>query len=314
MTAILECAGVTKRFGAFTAVDRLDLSLEPGSVLGFIGPNGAGKSTTIRMLLGLSGPTSGRVRLFGEDPLRTRAVRAGVGYSPGELRLDERLTVAQTLASWARLRGGVDVKHRDALVERLGVQYDRHVRGLSTGNRRKVALVGALMSRPELLVLDEPTNGLDPLVQHELLGILEEAAGEGTSILLSSHVLGEVERVADRIAVIRNGRIVADGPTDELRRGTAQEYRAVFAGEAPDPAPFVALAGAVSAEAHGHELHIRWSGPPRELLAALAARDPESVTAPEPDLETAFMAYYRDDDAGGAGSVGERRRSRRSGR
>ena len=156
MPPIIQCKKLTKRFGKFTAVHDLDLDLEPGTVLGFLGPNGAGKSTTIRMMLGLSMPSAGTGRLFGEDPLRNTSVRARVGYSPGELRLDDRLTVAATLTSWARLRHGVDESFRDILIDRLGVQVDRHVRGLSTGNRRKLALVGALMSRPELLVLDEP--------------------------------------------------------------------------------------------------------------------------------------------------------------
>ena len=297
MPPIIQCAKLTKTFGSFTAVHDLDLTLEPGSVLGFLGPNGAGKSTTIRMMLGLSAPSSGTVRLFGEDPLRNRHVRARVGYSPGELRLDDRLTVAATLKSWGRLRGGVDERFRDELVTRLGVQIDRHVRGLSTGNRRKLALVGALMSRPDLLVLDEPTNGLDPLVQNEFMSILSEVTDTGTSVLLSSHILSEVERIADRIVVIRGGVAVADGPTDQLRKGAAQVYRAVFTDDVHDPSDFADLAGAVSVESpRPHELHIRWSGSPQPLLAKLAQHDLESLTAPEPDLETAFMSYYRDDE------------------
>lgn len=299
MPPIIQCATLTKRFGSFTAVHDLDLTLEPGSVLGFLGPNGAGKSTTIRMMLGLSAPTSGTVRLFGADPLRQRHVRARVGYSPGELRLDDRLTVAATLKSWGRLRGGVDESFRDELVTRLGVQIDRHVRGLSTGNRRKLALVGALMSRPDLLVLDEPTNGLDPLVQNEFMSILSEVTGSGTSVLLSSHILSEVERIADRIVVIRGGVAVADGPTDQLRKGAAQVFRAVFTDDAPDPSVFANLAGAVTVESpQPRELRIQWSGSPQPLLAKLAEHDLESLTAPEPDLETAFMSYYR--DAGGS--------------
>lgn len=294
MPPMIQCTNLTKRFGGFTAVDDLDLTLDAGTVLGFLGPNGAGKSTTIRMMLGLSAPSAGTVRLFGEDPLRNRHVRARVGYSPGELRLDDRLTVASTLKSWGKLRGGVDRGFRDELVERLGVQTDRHVRGLSTGNRRKVALVGALMSRPELLVLDEPTNGLDPLVQNEFMSILAELTASGTSVLLSSHILSEVERIADRIVVIRGGVAVADGTTNQLRHGTAQVYRAVFTDGPYDHSAFADLAGTVSVESpRPRELHIRWSGPPRPLLAKLAEHELESLTAPEPDLETAFMSYYR---------------------
>lgn len=298
MPSIIQSEKLTKRFGGFTAVHDLDLDLDPGTVLGFLGPNGAGKSTTIRMMLGLSRPSSGTVRLFGEDPLRTPAVRTRVGYSPGELRLDDTLSVAATLKSWARLRGGIDDVFRDSLIDRLGVQVDRHVRGLSTGNRRKVALVGALMSRPELLILDEPTNGLDPLVQNEFMAILEEVTASGTSVLLSSHILSEVERIADRIVVIKAGAIVADGATDELRRGATQEYRAVFADSAPDPSILASLGGARSVERpEPGELRIQWTGPPRDLLQNLAAYELESLTAPEPDLETAFMSYYRNDHA-----------------
>ena len=188
MPGAIECRGLTKRFGRLTAVRELDLSLDAGTVLGFVGPNGAGKSTTIRMMLGLCVPTAGSVRLWGADPLRESKVRARVGYSPGELRLDERLTVAATLTSWGKLRHSTDTRFRDELVERLGVQPDRQVRGLSTGNRRKVALVGALMSRPDLLVLDEPTNGLDPLVQEEFMTILGESAAAGTRTNGSSNV------------------------------------------------------------------------------------------------------------------------------
>lgn len=294
MQPAIRCTGLTKRFGGFTAVEGLDLTLERGTVLGFIGPNGAGKSTTIRMILGLSSPTAGSVEVFGADPLRDRSIRSRLGYSPGELRLDDSLTVDTTLKSWERLRGRVDVGFRDELIDRLGVQTGRRVRGLSTGNRRKLALVGALMSRPDLLVLDEPTNGLDPLVQHEFMAILGEVAAAGTSVLLSSHILSEVERLADSLVVIRGGRVVAQGPADDLRKGAAQLVRAVFAAGAPEPAQFAALAGAVDvATPAPGELLISWQGPPQPLLQLLARHELESLTMPEPDLETAFLSYYR---------------------
>lgn len=298
--SIIECTNLTKRFGSFTAVRALDLALRPGTVLGFLGPNGAGKSTTIRMLLGLSKPTSGTVRVFGTDPARDHKARARIGYAPGELRLDDRLTVKTTLSSWERLRGSVDAKFREELIERFDVNVHKQVRGLSTGNRRKLALVGALMSRPELLVLDEPTNGLDPLVQHEFMSVLAEVANEGTSVLLSSHILSEVERTADRIVVIRAGEVVAEGAPDDLRRGAAQEFRAVFAGQLPDPAPFAALEGATEVHSHERTLRIHWSGPPQPLLELLARYRLDSLTAPEPDLETAFLSYYRGGGRGGA--------------
>ncbi len=298
MRPLIDCAALTKRFGRLAAVQDVTFAMERGTVLGFLGPNGAGKSTTIRMLLGLSAPSAGTVRVFGEDPLREPRVRARIGYCPGELRLDDRLTVTGTLKSWARLRGGVDARFRDELIERLGVQTGRHVRGLSTGNRRKLALAGALMARPELLILDEPTNGLDPLVQNEFLTILGEMTAAGTSVLLSSHILSEVERIADRVLVIRGGVILADGPTSDLRRGADQVFRAVFAEHAPAASVFDVLDGATSVEApHPNELRVHWTGTPGPLLARLADYRLESLTAPEPDLETAFLSFYRDMDA-----------------
>lgn len=299
--ALIECRQVTKRFGAFTAVESLDLRLEPGTVLGFLGPNGAGKSTTIRMLLGLSAPTKGSVSLFGEDPLRCPQARARVGYSPGELRLDERLTVKTTLASWARLRGGGDTRYRDELLERLGLRPDAAVRDLSTGNRRKLALVGALMSRPELLVLDEPTNGLDPLVQHEFMALLDEATANGASVLLSSHILREVERIAQRVVVIRGGKLVAEGPTETLRHRAAQEFRIEF-GTAP-PANLRSLDGISDVQyISDTTVSLSWTGPVAPLLQLLAQYEVRSLVAPEPDLETAFMSYYRTDSAQGGAS------------
>ncbi|MBK8462808.1 MAG: ABC transporter ATP-binding protein [Nigerium sp.] len=305
MPPLIDCTAVTKEFGRLTAVKDVTFSMDRGTVLGFLGPNGAGKSTTIRMLLGLSSPTAGTVRVFGEDPMRRPHVRSRIGYSPGELRLDDRLSVASTLKSWARLRGGVDERFRDELIERLGVQAGRHVRGLSTGNRRKLALAGALMARPELLILDEPTNGLDPLVQNEFMTILGEMTAAGTSVLLSSHILSEVERIADRVLVIRGGVILADGPTALLRRGADQVFRVVFAQTAPPASVFEVLDGCRSVEApRPNELRVHWTGPPGPLLARLAGHEVESLTAPEPDLETAFMSFYRDEDATHAAASG----------
>ncbi len=292
MIFAIECHGLTKAFGTLTAVRGLDARVEQGSVVGFLGPNGAGKSTTIRMMLGLSVPTAGTVRVFGTDP-REPAVRGRIGYVPGELRLDDRMTVAETLESWGRLRDHRETSYRDELIERLSVDQSKRVASLSTGNRRKVALVGALMARPELLILDEPTNGLDPLVQHELLTILGEAAGSGATIFLSSHVLSEVERVADSAIVIRQGEIVADGPIEDLRAGAARDFHAVFAGAVPSAKVFSRLIGTQHVEHVGaNAIRISWVGPPRELLEVLSRYDLSSLTAPEPNLETAFLSFY----------------------
>ncbi|WP_225976978.1 ABC transporter ATP-binding protein [Streptomyces griseus] len=264
MTPLIECTDVTKKFGDFTALSRLNLTVPPGVVYGYLGPNGAGKSTTIRMLMGLSRPTSGQVRVLGQDPT-TPEVRRRIGYLPGELRLDERLTIEQTLTSWGRLRGLADTAYRDELVQRFGVDPSRQVRGLSTGNRRKVGLVGAFMARPELLILDEPTNGLDPLMQQVFLATVEEARDNGQSVLLSSHILSEVERVADLVAVLQGGRLAASGPTQELRRQAAQRFHIIFAeGEEVPLAGLAALEGPrVWSGGRRRARRSRWRGPAR---------------------------------------------------
>ncbi|WP_097870586.1 ABC transporter ATP-binding protein [Streptomyces sp. rh34] len=296
MTPLIECTDVTKKFGDFTALSRLNLTVPQGVVYGYLGPNGAGKSTTIRMLMGLSRPTSGQVRVLGQDPTDPE-VRRRIGYLPGELRLDERLTIGQTLTSWGRLRGLTDTAYRDELVQRFGVDPSRRVRGLSTGNRRKVGLVGAFMARPELLILDEPTNGLDPLMQQVFLATVEEARAGGQSVLLSSHILSEVERVADLVAVVQGGRLAASGPTRELRRRAAQRFHIAFAeGEDVPLAALADLEGASDVERRrpeGQEVSLAWAGSPDALLTFLAGRRITTLTAPEPDLEEAFLEYYR---------------------
>ncbi|MFE7458732.1 ABC transporter ATP-binding protein [Streptomyces sp. NPDC057554] len=302
MTPLIECTDVSKKFGDFTALSRLNLTVPPGVVYGYLGPNGAGKSTTIRMLMGLSRPTSGRVRVLGQDPTAP-GVRRRIGYLPGELRLDERLTIGQTLTSWGRLRGLTDTAYRDELVRRFGVDPDRQVRGLSTGNRRKVGLVGAFMARPELLILDEPTNGLDPLMQQVFLATVEEARADGQSVLLSSHILSEVERVADLVAVLQGGRLAASGPTRELRREAAQRFHITFAeGENVPLAALTALEGASAVERRrpeSQEVALAWTGSPDALLRFLAGHRIATLTAPEPDLEEAFLEYYQQDAPAG---------------
>lgn len=293
---VLEAKRLTKNFGRLKAVDSLDLEVYPGEVVGFLGPNGAGKSTTIRMLLGLSVPTAGIIRVFGRDPRCTPDVRRRIGYSPGELRLDERFTVARIFDLWSSLRGGVDLKYRSELVERLGVELSKRIGSLSTGNRRKVALVGALMGKPEFLILDEPTNGLDPLVQQEFMALLGEASKEGASILLSSHILSEVERLADRVVVIRKGRVIASGRTDELRGNATQELHLRFLDSVPSLDHLLSVPGVFQVKIQDEgTVKIVWSGSPSPLLKELAHFDLLSITAPEPDLETAFLSYYRND-------------------
>ncbi len=303
-SAVIRCDDVVKRFGEVTALDHLDLVVEPGTVVGYLGPNGAGKSTTIRLLLDLARPDSGRIEVLGQDPRRAGPLlRRRIGYLPGELRLDDRLGVGETLQSWAALRGGqVDARYVDELCERLDLDPTRRNRTLSSGNRRKVGLVGAFMSRPELLVLDEPTAGIDPLVQAEFLALVSEARGEGRTVFLSSHVLSEVQRLADRVTVIRQGVAVWSGDLDELRQQAKQPFTVWFAGAAPvDELRRVAGVSDVQV-VHGTEVNGLVEGPPSALLALLARHEVVHVLFPEPDLEQAFLDYYDEPDAIGAAS------------
>jgi ABC-2 type transport system ATP-binding protein len=296
MEPVIRCEGVVKTFGAVTALDRLDLEAPGGKVVGFLGPNGAGKSTTIRILLDLARPDRGRVEVLGADPRSGPEVRRRIGYVPGELRLDDRLTVRETLTSWTRLRGGGDPTTALELCERLALHPDRQAKGLSSGNRRKVGLVGAFMDRPDLLILDEPTAGLDPLVQAEFHSMVAEAVEAGASVFLSSHVLSEVQRVADRVLVIRDGRIVAEGDVDQLRLAARQPFTAWFVGPPPVDELRV-VPGLDDLEVRGNEVSGVVGGSPDGLVRALARHDLEHLLLPEPDLEQAFLSLYDEDEA-----------------
>ena len=207
------------------------------------------------------------------------------------VRLDDRCTGGELLDYWGRLRGGVDAAYRDRLVERFQLDPGRSVRHLSSGNRRKVGLVGAFMARPQVLVLDEPTNGLDPLVQAEFLALLQEVRGDGATVFLSSHVLSEVQRVADRVAVLRRGRLVHESTVDALRLVARQPFDVHFDGPAP-AAALAAVPGLEELRVEGH--HGTWvvTGSLQPLLAVLAAHPVRTLSAPEPDLESAVLALY----------------------
>ncbi|WP_116112250.1 ABC transporter ATP-binding protein [Austwickia chelonae] len=300
MTGVIHCERVTKVFGSFQAVQDLDLVAEPGEVIGYLGPNGAGKSTTIRMLMGLTRPTGGTVHLLGQNPAEVPAVRAQVGYCPGELRLDDRLTIRETLETWSMLRGGVDRALMTDLIERFDIDPGKVVHSLSTGNRRKVGLVGAFMVRPDVLILDEPTNGLDPLMQRAFVETLGEAVWEGATVLLSSHVLSEVERLATRLVILRQGKVVAEGSVASFRDQAQQIVESVV-GRAPDIAELNSLAGASDVEIDGDMLRLAWRGPMDGLIQVLSRCQVQKMRIHEPDLERSFMDYYRNDSNDGGG-------------
>lgn len=295
MTAAILTEGLTKRYGKSRGVVALDLQVEPGEVFGFLGPNGAGKTTTIRVVLDLIRPTEGRALVFGRDSRRdSLEIRARSGYLPGELSLYPRLTGRETLRYLANLRGGVDWRYVAELSERLDCDLGRKVADLSSGNRRKVGLIQALMHRPELLILDEPTSGLDPLVQHEFYHLVEEARDAGQTVFLSSHVLPEVQRVCDRVAIIREGELVALEDVAGLTGRAVRELEVVFARPVP-AADFHGVPGVTAVKAGGEDgaaLGLTVTGAMDAVVKKLAEYDVLSLTSHEPDLEDVFLTYY----------------------
>jgi beta-exotoxin I transport system ATP-binding protein len=296
----IETIALSKTYrGGVRALAELDLRVEHGEVFGFLGPNGAGKSTTIRLLLDLIRPTGGSALVFGLDSRRDGvAARRMVGYLPGDLRLFERLTGREQLESLTRLRGAVDPALRDALVERFGVVLDRPIRELSKGNRQKVGLVQAFMHRPELLILDEPTGGLDPLLQHEFRLLVRETAAAGRTVFLSSHSLDEVQQTADRVGIIRAGRLVDVDTVDSLRERSLRHVTITFAAPV-EPREFTALDGVRIQQADGSVLRLSASEPAMDSVVKVAARHPVVDFLAEPaDLEEIFLDLYRQDDRG----------------
>jgi ABC-2 type transport system ATP-binding protein len=227
MTPAIRTIELTKRYGSHEALHGLNLTVEPGTVFGLIGPNGAGKTTTLRTVLDIIRPTSGTVTVLGQTPRSGGpALRRRIGYVPGELRLEGRIRGRQLLRHYAEISGPVPRGAIEELADRLGLDLNRQVRTLSKGNKQKLGLAQAFMHRPELLVLDEPTSGLDPLVQRTFLEMVGEARAAGQSVLLSSHVLSEIQQIADHVAVLNEGRIVAEGPVSSLRIGRIRRVRA----------------------------------------------------------------------------------------
>jgi ABC-2 type transport system ATP-binding protein len=287
---------LTKDFGAGRGLFDLDLEVRHGEILGFLGPNGAGKSTTMRLLLGLIAPTAGGARVLGLDVAGDGlALRRRVGYLPGDFGLYPQLTGRAVLAWFARLQGGVAADGVTDLAARFEAQLDRPIRELSTGNRQKIGLMQALMHDPEVLILDEPIAGLDPLVQHAFHELLAERRARGRTVLLSSHTLSEVDRVADRVAILRAGRLVVVDTLDALRAVAVRRWEVELAdGGPPDPAEFRALVGMREAEVAGDRLRLAFEGPADAVIKALARHDVVEIRTREDDLEEVFLRYYQE--------------------
>ena len=296
MAAVLEATGLRKTFGSTVALDGLDLTVHEGEVHGFLGPNGSGKSTTIRILLGLLRADAGTVRLLGRDPWRDATeLHRQLAYVPGDVVLWPNLTGGEVIDLLGRLRGGVDTGRRDELLARFELDPTKKGRSYSKGNRQKVALVAALASDVPLLVLDEPTSGLDPLMEKVFEAEVARARGAGRTVLLSSHILSEVEATADRVSIVRAGRIVDSGTLADLRHLTRTSVTATL-GSLPDPAEARAWPGVDSARVDRDRLVLAVeSSAVGAVVGRLGTFGILALTCQPPTLEELFLSQYRDD-------------------
>ncbi|VXC46807.1 ABC transporter ATP-binding protein [Nocardioides sp. AX2bis] len=287
----LETRSLTRRFGRRVVLDGIDLTVARGSVVGYLGPNGAGKTTTMRIALGLLRPSSGEVRLLGGGRPSQGATRARVGYLPGDFVAYPSMTATDYLSYLARLRPPFDARTTTTLCERLRLDPDRRIGTLSHGNRQKVGIVQAMMHAPDLLVLDEPTAGLDPLVQHEFLALLREARDRGAGVLLSSHVMSEVEAVADTVAIIRDGRLVAVDDVARLLATAGRRLELTFTDAVPLDALRTAQ-GVRHVDVTGRTASVEVTGSTADLLRRAAPHGIERLRTHEPDLAEVFASFY----------------------
>jgi ABC-2 type transport system ATP-binding protein len=291
---MISISNLSKHYGNVVAVDDLNLSIEPGEVFGFIGPNGAGKTTTIRVLVGLLKPTRGSAQIFGMDCWANGAnLRNRIGYLPGDLYLYQKMTTRSCVRYFARLRNMDTAEETDRLAGLFNLDLDRPIGQLSKGNRQKAGLIQALAHRPDLLVLDEPTSGLDPLLQQEFLELMGHIRERGQTVFLSSHLLDEVERIADRIGVINSGQLNRIGTVEELR-ATARRIVEIRFEHPPVASEFADVEGVSNAEIHGTTLKCVATGSMDALMKAAAQQTVVDVRSQEENLEEVFLDMYRE--------------------
>ncbi len=297
MVSAIATHGLTKRYGDLAALDDLDLDVHVGEVFGFLGPNGSGKSTMIKCLLDLIRPTAGRAEVLGYDAQReARAVRHRVGFLPGDLALYPNMTGRQVIDYLANLRGGVEPQAIHLLAERFAADLSKKTSEYSSGNRQKLGLIQAFVHRPDLVILDEPSTGLDPLVQQELHDVILETANEGRTVFLSSHTLSEVDRVAQRVGIIRSGRLVEVARIDELKAKAIRRVDIEFA--APVEAHrFQTLDRVRTAEASGNHVMVTFEGSIAGVLTVATEYEVINLQSHDADLEDIFLGYYRGDDS-----------------
>lgn len=292
----IRAQGLTKHYGKVRALEDLDLEIAAGEIFGFLGPNGAGKTTTIRTMMDEIRPTSGKASILGMDThAKSLEIRKHIGYLPGDLAIYPNLTGHDTITFFANLRGGVDRGYVAALAERLDADLSKKVGDLSSGNRQKVGLIQAFMNKPKVLIMDEPSSGLDPLVQRELQKMMREVAAQGSTIFLSSHTLSEVQRVADRVGIIRHGHLVALETVHALRAKAMRQVELEL--DAPaDSALFEAVEGVSDVRAQNNHVLMTFGGDMGVLLKAIEGRyNIVDISTQSADLEEIFLTYYQDE-------------------
>jgi len=296
--AAIQIQGLTKHYGKVRALENLDLDIATGEVFGFLGPNGAGKTTTIRAIMDEIRPTSGSASILGMDThAKSVQIRRHIGYLPGDLAMYPGLTGKDTLTYFANLRGGVDWGYVAELQDRLEVDLSKKVGDLSSGNRQKIGLIQAFMSKPEVIIMDEPSSGLDPLVQREFQAMMREVADEGRTVFLSSHTLSEVQRVADRVGIIRHGHLVTVETVAALRSKGMRRVELELDAHA-DATVFEAVPGVSDVSVGNHHVILSFEGQMGELLKVAADRyGIVNISTQEADLEEIFLTYYHDEKA-----------------
>jgi ABC-2 type transport system ATP-binding protein len=292
MTTVVHTEGLSKHYPGLIALDGLNLDVNQEEVFGYLGPNGAGKTTTIRLLLGLVRATAGRAEIFGLDCQRQAPeVHRRVAYVGSDANLWPNLTGAETLRLLGRIQGTTDEKYRDELVERFSLDPSKKIRGYSRGNRQKVLLIAGLMTRADLLVLDEPTSGLDPLMEQVFRTAVWEAKNRGQTVFLSSHLLGEVEALCDRVGILREGRLVELGSLSDMRHLSSLRVEVTFRTQVPDLSK---IPGVSAVEIRGQVVQCHVTGSMEPLVHVLGCADVTEILSREPSLEELFLAVYGD--------------------
>ncbi|HSW78310.1 MAG TPA: ABC transporter ATP-binding protein [Candidatus Chromulinivoraceae bacterium] len=290
MTTIIKAAGLTKRYGDFTALNRLDLEVKKGEILGYLGPNGAGKTTTIRLLLGLIKPSEGSVKVFDRDATHDAAkLHHMIAYVPGETSFWPNMTGAEALRFLANIHGSSNDDYQLELIEKFKFDPNKKIRSYSKGNRQKIALIAALASKADLLIFDEPTSGLDPVMAKVFRDEVLKAKKEGQTVFLSSHMLEEVEELCDRVAVLRDGELVELGTLDQLRHLSAITVDMTFAATPPD---FSHVKNVSNVLVNNKHVQCSVNGSIDDLLVAAAKAEPLSFLSRKPSLEELFLAIY----------------------